>query len=98
MVADSTKTETQVRPVDTVTFTINGRSATVAKGTTVLQAARSLGITIPSFCWHPKLKPVGACRMCYVEIEKMPKLQVSCATEATEGMVVHTDTDQVKRG
>ena len=81
-----------------VSLTIDGRSVTVPKGTTVLQAALALGIHIPFFCWHPKLKSVGACRMCYVEIEKFPKLMVSCATEATDGMVVHTETDQVKQG
>jgi len=82
----------------TVTLIIDGRTVTVTKGTTVLEAALSIGINIPTFCWHPKLKSIGACRMCYVEIEKMPKLQVSCATEATEGMVVRTDTDLVKCG
>ena len=87
-----------VQAVETVTFTIDGRTATVAKGTTVLQAALGMGIDIPFFCWHPKLKPVGACRMCYVEIEKMPKLQVSCATECTNGMVVFTNSDKVKQG
>jgi len=86
------------KPVATVTLTIDGRQTTVAKGTTVLEAARAMGIVIPTFCWHPKLKPAGSCRMCYVEIEKMPKLQISCATEAMEGMVVHTDSDWVKRG
>jgi NADH-quinone oxidoreductase chain G len=84
--------------VPTVTLTIDGRETTVPKGTTVLVAARGLGIHIPTFCWHPKLKPMGACRMCYVEIEKMPKLQVSCALEAMDGMVVSTDSDLVKRG
>jgi NADH-quinone oxidoreductase subunit G len=82
----------------TVTLTIDGRQVTVPKGTTVLEAALGMGIHIPTFCWHPKLKSVGACRMCYVEIEKMPKLAVSCATEAMDGMVVHTDSDLVKRG
>ncbi len=82
----------------TITLTIDGHRITVPKGTTVLEAARRLGIHIPTFCWHPKLKPVGACRMCYVEIEKMPKLQVSCALEAVDGMIVHTDSDQVKQG
>jgi NADH-quinone oxidoreductase subunit G len=97
--ADTVKTEsTAPAAVKTVTLTIDGRSVTVAKGTTVLEAALGMGIHIPTFCWHPKLKPVGACRMCYVEIEKMPKLQVSCATEAGDGMVVRTDTDNVKRG
>jgi len=84
--------------VDTVTLTIDGRAVTVRKGTTILQAARDMGIDIPTFCWHPKLKSVGACRMCYVEVERMPKLQVSCATEVMESMVVHTDSDLVKRG
>ena len=82
----------------TVTLTIDGRETTVPKGTTVLEAATAMGIHIPTFCWHPKLKPVGACRICYVEIEKMPKLQVSCATEAMDGMVVHTNSDAVKQG
>jgi NADH-quinone oxidoreductase subunit G len=92
-------TKTTAAPgVKMVTFTIDGRSTSVPKGTMVLQAALDMGIHIPSFCWHPKLKPVGACRMCYVEIEKMPKLQVSCATEATEGMVVRTNSDQVRQG
>ncbi|MBN2226806.1 MAG: NADH-quinone oxidoreductase subunit NuoG [candidate division Zixibacteria bacterium] len=81
-----------------VTLTIDGREVTVPRGMTVLEAAKSIGIEIPTFCWHPKLKPVGACRMCYVEIEKMPKLAVSCATEAMPGMVVHTDSDLVKQG
>ena len=81
-----------------VTLTIDGRETTVPKGTAVLVAAKQMGIHIPSFCWHPKLKSVGACRMCYVEVEKMPKLQVSCALEVMDGMVVHTDTDTVKQG
>lgn len=84
--------------VVTVTLTIDGQSTTVQKGTTVLEAARQQSIHIPTFCWHAKLESVGACRMCYVEIEKMGKLQVSCATEAMDGMVVYTDSDKVKLG
>ncbi|MCM2272256.1 MAG: NADH-quinone oxidoreductase subunit NuoG [candidate division Zixibacteria bacterium] len=79
-------------------MTLDGRQVTVPKATTVLEASLCIGIHIPTFCWHPKLKPVGACRMCYVEIEKFPKLQVSCATECTDGMIVHTDSNQVKQG
>ncbi len=94
--ADTKKPETGGQT--TVTLTIDGQTVTVPRGYTVLEAARSIGINIPTFCWHPKLKPVGACRICYVEIEKFPKLQVSCATMAMDGMVVHTDTDQVKKG
>jgi len=97
--AEAAKTQTAEKTQkQRVSLTIDGWQVTVAKGTTVLEAAASLGIHIPTFCWHPKLKPVGACRMCYVEIEKMPTLQVSCATEATDGMVVYTDSDKVKQG
>jgi len=78
-----------------ITLTIDGRPATVAKGTTVLEAAKSIGIDIPYFCWHPKLESIGACRMCLVDIEKMPRPVVSCATEAVSGMVVHTDSERI---
>ncbi|MBD3258037.1 molybdopterin-dependent oxidoreductase, partial [candidate division GN15 bacterium] len=96
--AKKTANNTAVEDIPMVTLTINDRELTVPKGTTILEAARQNGIIIPFFCWHPKLKPVGACRMCYVEVEKMPKLQVSCATECMDGMVVHTESDLVKRG
>ncbi len=78
-----------------VTLTIDGRQVTVAKGTTVLEAALSIGIDIPYFCWHPKLDSIGACRMCLVDIEKMPKPAVSCAIEAAAGMVVSTTSDRI---
>lgn len=84
--------------VPTVTLTIDGQSVTVPKGTSVLQAARSADIYIPSFCWHPQLKSIGSCRMCYVEVEKIPKLMVSCMLDAADGMVVLTDSDQVRQG
>src|ERR1043166_6134428 len=77
---------------DTVTLTINGREVTVPKGTLVVEAAKLAGIEIPVFCYHPKLKPVGACRMCVVEIEKMPAVQTACTTPAADGMVVRTDS------
>jgi len=87
-----------VESTPTVTFTLDGREVTVPKGTTILLAAQSVGIDIPTFCWHPKLSIAGSCRMCYVEIEKWPKLAISCATEAMDGMVVHTDSDLVRQG
>jgi NADH-quinone oxidoreductase subunit G len=62
----------------------------VPKGTLVVEAAKTIGIEIPVFCYHPKLKPVGACRMCLVEIEKMPRLQTACTSPVGEGMIVHT--------
>jgi NADH-quinone oxidoreductase subunit G len=81
--------------MDTVTLTIDGRDITVAKGTTVLQAAIESGINVPYYCYHPGLGVDGNCRVCLVKIEKMPKLQVSCSITASDGMVVHTQTDEV---
>ncbi len=78
-----------------VNLTIDGKKVTVEEGTTILKAAEKVGIEIPTFCWHDKLEPVGACRMCLVEVEKMPKLQIACATAVSEGMVVKTDTPAV---
>src|SRR5437762_9410059 len=75
-----------------VTVTINGREATVPKGTLLIEAAKQVGIEIPIFCYHPKLKPVGACRMCLVEIEKMPRLQTACTTPVADGMVVRSNS------
>lgn len=78
-----------------VTLTINGLQVTVAKGTTVLDAARQAGIFIPTFCHDPELTRFGACRMCIVDIPGMRNLPASCVTEATEGMVVHTESEAV---
>jgi NADH-quinone oxidoreductase subunit G len=77
-------------------FTIDGKEITAEPGATILEVAKAHGIQIPYFCWHPKLKIDGSCRMCQVEIEKMPKLQIACNTPVMEGMVVHTQTDRVK--
>ncbi len=79
-----------------VTLTIDGKQVTVEEGTTILKAAEKLGVEIPTFCNHDKLEPVGACRMCLVEVEKIWKLQVACGTPVSEGMVVKTDTPQVR--
>lgn len=79
------------------TFEIDGKKITVNQGVTVLEAARGNGIEIPYFCYHEAFKSGGLCRMCLVEIEKMPKLQTACTTVATEGMVVKTTTDRVKQ-
>jgi NADH-quinone oxidoreductase subunit G len=83
--------------MDTVTLTIDGRAVTVAKGTTVLQAAIEAGIQVPYYCYHPGLGIDASCRVCLVKIEKMPKLQTSCSTPVAEGMVVHTtDAESVE--
>jgi NADH-quinone oxidoreductase chain G len=80
---------------DTVRLTIDGIEVTVPKGTLVIEAARRVGVMVPHFCYHPKLKPDANCRMCLVEIEKMPKLQTSCSTPVAEGMAVRTATTVV---
>ncbi|MDP9372052.1 MAG: NADH-quinone oxidoreductase subunit NuoG, partial [Chloroflexota bacterium] len=87
MVQEATKPAV---PPNTVTLTIDDRPVTVPKGTLVVEAAKSVGIDIPVFCYEPRLDPVGACRMCLVEIEKMPRLQTACTTPVAEGMVVRT--------
>ncbi len=76
-------------------LTIDGRETEVAPGTTVIVAARQIGIEIPHFCWHPDLCVDGNCRMCLVEVEKQAKLQIACNTVATDGLVVHTTTPKV---
>ncbi|MEN6520432.1 MAG: NADH-quinone oxidoreductase subunit NuoG [Armatimonadota bacterium] len=81
---------------DEVTLTIDGQKITVPKDTLVLEAAKMLGIDIPVFCYHHKLEPVGACRQCLVDIEGFRKPQVSCSTKAADGMVVRTNTPEVK--
>jgi NADH-quinone oxidoreductase subunit G len=79
-----------------VKLTINGRVATVPPGTLLIAAAKQIGIEIPSYCYYPNLTLQGACRMCLVAIERMPKLQTACTTVVTNGMVVHTETEEVK--
>ena len=81
--------------METVTLTIDGRPVTVEKGRTVLQAAIDNGIKVPYYCYHPGLGIDGSCRVCIVKIDKMPKLQTSCSTAATDGMVVYTQTPDV---
>ena len=73
-----------------VNLTIDGMPVTVPKGTNVLEAARTLGIDISAFCYHPGLPVVAQCRQCLVSVEKNPKLQPSCQQVCGEGMVVHT--------
>lgn len=81
--------------METVTLTIDGRSLTVEKGKTVLQAALEHGISVPYYCFHPGIGIDGSCRVCIVKIEKMPKLQTSCSTVCADGMVVSTRTPDV---
>jgi len=78
-----------------VKLTIDGREIEVEPGTLIIEAARRLAIDIPTFCYDERLRSVGACRMCLVEVEKSPKLIASCATPVAPGMVVKTDSKRV---
>lgn len=78
-----------------VSLTIDGISAKVPAGISVLEAAKSIGIEIPALCYDPELSPVGACRLCVVEVEGMRNLPPACVTVVTEGMVVRTNTPEV---
>src|SRR5579859_5525749 len=79
-----------------VTLTIDGKQVQAEKGTLLIEAARQAGIEIPSFCYYEGYTLQAACRMCLVEVEKTPKLQVGCTLPVAEGMVVHTDSALVK--
>jgi NADH-quinone oxidoreductase subunit G len=80
---------------ENVSVVIDGRTVEVPGGTLIIEAARKAGIEIPTFCYDERLRPVGACRMCLVEVEKMPKLIASCATPVAPNMVVHTESERV---
>jgi len=82
---------------DQVTLTIDEQTISVPKGTKVVDAARTVGIEIPVFCYHEKLGPLGCCRMCLVEVEKMPKLMTACTMDVGPDMVVKTTTPKVEK-
>jgi NADH-quinone oxidoreductase subunit G len=78
-----------------VSLTVDGKKVTAPAGTLLIEACKSVGIEVPSFCYYPNLSLQGACRMCLVKIEKMPKLQTACTTVISEGMAVSTDTPEI---
>ena len=80
---------------DTLSLTIDGQQLGAPKGMLLIEAAKLIGLEIPIFCYEPRLKPVGACRMCLVQIEKLPRLQTACTTPVAADMVVHTNTPDV---
>jgi len=79
-------------------LSIDGREIDVVDGTTVIQAAEQLGIYIPRYCYHPALSVAGNCRICLVEVENAPKLQIACNTPVSDGMVVRTTSDEAEGG
>jgi NADH-quinone oxidoreductase subunit G len=80
-----------------VNLTVDGKKVTAPAGTLLIEACKTVGIEVPSFCYYPNLSLQGACRMCLVKIERMPKLQTACTTVISEGMVVTTESDEIKQ-
>ena len=76
-------------------LTIDGKEVEVAPGTNLIEAARQVGVEVPHYCYHPGLSIAGQCRLCMVDIEKNPRPQIGCNTQAADGMVVHTQTERV---
>ncbi len=81
--------------VKTVSLTVDGKQLTAPAGTLLIDACKQAGIEIPAFCYYPGLSLQGACRMCVVRVEKMPKLQTACTTPIAEGMVVTTESPEI---
>lgn len=79
-----------------LTLTIDGIEVLVAEGTNLVDAAATAGIDIPIYCYHPGLSVVGQCRICFVEVEGMPRLVTACSTPSQDGMVVATDSERVR--
>ena len=80
-----------------VNLTVDGKKLTAPAGTLLIEACKSVGIEVPSFCYYPNLSLQGACRMCLVKVEKMPKLQTACTTVVSEGMIVTTESEEIKQ-
>ncbi|CAN3375438.1 hypothetical protein DIURU_002368 [Diutina rugosa] len=80
-----------------VEVTIDGRKVMIEAGSSIIQAAELAGVQIPRYCFHDKLAIAGNCRMCLVDVERMPKLIASCGVPVQNGMVVHTDSERIKK-
>ncbi len=80
-----------------VTLTIDGKEVKVPQGTTILAAARTAGIRIPTLCYHGRLDPIGSCRMCVVEIEGIAHPMAACTTPVEEGIAVISNSDRIQR-
>jgi NADH-quinone oxidoreductase subunit G len=82
---------------DLVNLTIEGVAVAVPKGTTIIEAAKQVGVLIPHYCYHPSLPSPAVCRMCLVDVEKAPKLMPACVTTVAEGNVVHVNNEKAKK-
>src|SRR3954465_12866135 len=81
-----------------VNITVDGKKVTAPAGALLIEDCKSVGSEVPSICYYPNLSLQGACRMCLVKVEKMPKLQTACTTVVAEGMIVPSDSDENKQG
>ncbi len=79
-----------------VELTIDGREVSVPKGTTILEAAKTIGTVVPHYCYHPGMSSPAMCRLCLVEVEGAPKPMPSCVTTVAEGQVVRTESEQAR--
>jgi formate dehydrogenase alpha subunit len=82
--------------VKEINLVIDGRTGTAPEGSTVLEAIQKLGHYVPTLCHDPVLKPFGGCRLCIVRIEGVRGLPTSCTTPVQEGMIIHTDSDEIR--
>jgi NADH-quinone oxidoreductase subunit G len=82
---------------ESVNLTIDGLAIAVPKGTMLIEAAKQAGVMVPHYCYHPSLPSPAVCRMCLVEVEKLPKLVPACVTAAGEGQVVHVHSPAAKK-
>ncbi|GBL50206.1 NADH_dehydrogenase_(quinone),_G_subunit [Candidozyma auris] len=80
-----------------VNVTVDGKTVSIEAGSSIIQAADKAGVMIPRYCYHDKLAIAGNCRMCLVDVERMPKLIASCAVPVQDGMVVHTDSERIHK-
>src|ERR687889_10587 len=94
-----TSKTTEAASKETVTVTVDGREIEANQGELVIAAAERNGVYIPRFCYHPRMKPVGMCRMCLVNVEgpRGTSLQVSCMLPVAPDMVVHTESETTKK-
>ncbi len=86
----------EAREVKMVSVTIEGRTTVVPEGTNLIEAAKTVGVLIPHYCYHPGLPVAGVCRMCLVDVEKFPKLAPACATSVMDGQVVQVHSDKAR--
>lgn len=89
--------QSTARSLVDVQVTVDGKTVSIEAGSSIIQAADKAGVTIPRYCYHDKLAIAGNCRMCLVDVERMPKLIASCAMPVQNGMVVHTDSERIKK-